>query len=405
MKFVDSTEIFVRAGDGGSGMVSFKTARNKPKLGCDGGDGGHGGDVVLVGNRQLNTLSSLRYKKQYQAGHGERGGTNGRTGANGETLLLPVPLGTQVFDPETGKMIAEVLSHQQRVIVAEGGERGLGNQRFVTPTHQAPEEFTEGTSGTSAHLKLELKLIADVGLAGFPNAGKSTLLSVLSSARPKIADYPFTTLVPNLGVVELQGRNEYAIESFVMADVPGLIEGAAEGRGLGHAFLRHLERTKIIAYLVTASNDDEITPVDAFKTLKSELERYSPELAEKPACVILSKIDLIDGDDREAIVARLSDPLEKLGYTVVPVSSVEQVGLDHLKRFLFDRIQEHQVDDPVETNRQVLSPAEKTKGKLAAKIVERWLSTPGIRLELTPAERNDLDEMAHPNIKKLTGKS
>lgn len=403
MKFVDSTEIFVRAGDGGSGMVSFKTARNKPKLGCDGGDGGHGGDVVLVGNQQLNTLSSLRYKKQYEAGHGERGGTNGRTGANGETLMLPVPLGTQVFDPESGKMIAEVLTHQQRVIVAEGGERGLGNQRFVTPTHQAPEEFTEGTQGQSAHLKLELKLIADVGLAGFPNAGKSTLLSVLSSARPKIADYPFTTLVPNLGVVELQGQNQFAIESFVMADVPGLIEGAAEGKGLGHAFLRHLERTKIIAYLVTAVNDAEIPPVDAFVTLKNELERYSPELASKPAMIVLSKIDLIDAGEREKIISKLSAPLEELGYTVVPVSSVERDGLDGLKRFLLDRIREHSVTEPTVKASPLQSPAQKTKAKLAARMMDRWLSTPGIRTELTPSEIIDVEEMAHPEITKLIG--
>lgn len=396
MKFVDSTEIFVRAGDGGSGMVSFKTARNKPKLGCDGGDGGNGGNVVLTGNRQLNTLSSLRYKKQYHAGHGERGGTNNRTGANGEDLIIPVPLGTQVFDAESGKMTGEVLGHLQRIVVAKGGERGLGNQRFLTSTHQAPEEFTEGTAGDAAHLRLELKLVADVGLAGFPNAGKSTLLSVVSSAKPKIADYPFTTLVPNLGVVELKDRSNFSGESFVMADVPGLIEGAAEGKGLGHAFLRHLERTQLIAYLVTAVNDDGITPAEAFKTLRSELARYSKELAEKPACIILSKTDLIESDDRKAAIKKLIAPLRKKGFDVLPISSVENEGIDELKRYLYDRVMAYKAEQAAE-NPVPLALDNSATGKLT----RRWLDIPGVRLELTEQEAREVAEMRHPDMKKI----
>ena len=365
MKFVDSTEVLIKAGDGGSGMVSFKTARNMPKLGCDGGDGGHGGNVVLVGNRQLNTLSNLRYKRQYDAEDGNRGGTSNKTGANGEDLIIPVPLGTQIFEAETGRLINEVLGHQQRIVVAKGGERGLGNQRFLTSTHQAPVEFTEGTKGDSAHLRLELKLIADVGLAGFPNAGKSTLLSVMSSAKPKIADYPFTTLIPNLGVVELKDRSIFSGEAFVMADVPGLIEGAAEGKGLGHAFLRHLERTQLIGYLVTAVNDEGIAPVDAFKTLRDELAQYSPELAEKPVCVILSKTDLIPADERKATIKKLSARLKKQGFDVLAISW----DLDK---------------------------------SAMGKIARRWLGIPGVRLELTEKESQEVLEMPHPDIRKLT---
>jgi len=396
MKFVDSTEIFVRAGDGGSGMVSFKTARNKPKLGCDGGDGGNGGNVVLVGNRQLNTLSSLRYKKQYQAGHGERGGTNNCTGANGEDLIIPVPLGTQVFDDESGKMTGEVLGHFQKLVVAKGGERGLGNQRFLTSTHQAPEEFTEGTSGEVAHLRLELKLVADVGLAGFPNAGKSTLLSVVSSAKPKIADYPFTTLVPNLGVVELKDRGEFSGESFVMADVPGLIEGAAEGKGLGHAFLRHLERTQLVAYLVTAVNDEGVTPAQAFKTLRAELATYSKELADKPVCVVLSKTDLIEAEDRAAEIRKLAAPLKKKGFDVLAISSVENSGIDDLKRYLYERVMAYKAEQAAD-NPVPLALDHSATGKLT----RRWLDIPGVRLELTAQESREVAAMQRPDLKKL----
>ncbi len=400
MKFVDSTEIFVSAGDGGSGMVSFKTARNMPKLGCDGGDGGNGGNVVLVGNRQLNTLSGLRYKRQYGAEDGQRGGTSNKTGGNGEDLVISVPLGTQIFDPATGEVVWEVLGHQQQIVIVKGGERGLGNQRFLTSTHQAPVEFTEGAKGESAHYRLELKLIADIGLAGFPNAGKSTLLSVMSAAKPKIADYPFTTLVPNLGVVELKDRSIYSGEAFVMADVPGLIEGAAEGKGLGHAFLRHLERTQMIAYLVTAVNDEEIAPVDAFQTLRQELTRYSPELAAKPACVILTKTDLIDAENREQNIVTLSAPLVAQGLEVLAISSVENSGLDHLKRFLYDRIMEYK-NAQMESEKPGILALMAQNDPKTGKMIRRWLDTPGVRIEFTEQETHDLKAMPHPELGKL----
>ena len=242
MKFVDKTEIFIQAGDGGNGLVSFKRAKNKPRLGPDGGDGGHGGSVYLIGNKGLNTLCSFRYRATYKAERGERGGINGCTGACGADLYLPVPLGTVVTNPETGDTIAEVLDEGESILIAKGGKRGMGNMKFLTATHQAPEESTAGTPGEELTVKLELKLIADVGIAGLPNAGKSTLLSSISAARPKVADYPFTTLTPQLGVVTV--GSDIESESFVMADIPGLIEGAGHGKGLGPRILTSRRENK-----------------------------------------------------------------------------------------------------------------------------------------------------------------
>ena len=340
MKFIDSTEILVRAGDGGSGMVSFRSARNLPKLGCDGGDGGFGADVFLIGNAQLNTLSSLRYHREYLGANGERGGTNNCTGANGETLLIPVPLGTEIRSPESGEIIGEVLEDKQKVLVAKGGKRGLGNQRFISATHQGAEEYTSGTKGESAELRLELKLLADVGLAGLPNAGKSTLLSRISSARPKVADYPFTTLVPHLGVVDLTDSDDLLYESIVVADVPGLIEGASEGKGLGHAFLRHLERTKVIAFVIDAYDVSEATPIETFELLRTELIQYSPEIANRRSLVILNKMDLCPPEELDAKIAELSRPLLDLGHEVFSISAVQGRGLKGLKRRLYEIVRE-----------------------------------------------------------------
>ncbi|MES2746432.1 MAG: GTPase ObgE, partial [Bdellovibrionota bacterium] len=238
MKFIDQTEIDVRSGDGGDGLVSFRAAKYQPKAGLDGGDGGFGGSVYLVGNAQLNSLSSLYYRRMYAAENGGRGGTNNCTGADGDDLLIRVPVGTIAYDRETGRQVAEILEEGQQIMLAEGGVRGLGNFRFLSSTHQAAEESTAGSPGKELKISLELKLIADVGFAGFPNAGKSTLLSVISSATPKIADYPFTTLTPQLGVVDVPGNSSWDSRSFVAADIPGLIEGASDGKGLGHEFLR-----------------------------------------------------------------------------------------------------------------------------------------------------------------------
>ncbi len=329
MKFVDETEVFIRSGDGGPGLVSFASAFGKPKLGPDGGDGGNGGNVYLVGNPQLNTLSGLRYKQRFVAEHGARGGSNGKTGRNGSDVIVPVPLGTAAFDAETGELVAEILNANEPVLIAKGGRRGWGNMRFVRPTHQAPEEHGPGLPGVAMNLRLELKLIADIGFAGLPNAGKSTLLSRISAARPKIADYPFTTLVPNLGVVDVDDC-EWG-ESFVAADIPGLIEGASEGRGLGHQFLRHLERTKAVAYVLDGAAFDGMDPLTAYDVLRKELTAYSELLATKPSVAVITKLDAVtDEFDR----VELEEQLRSLGLECIFISAVTGNGLEHLKRQL-----------------------------------------------------------------------
>jgi GTP-binding protein len=324
MKFIDSTIIDVRAGKGGDGIVSFKSAKGAAKLGPDGGDGGRGGDIVLVGNRQLSTLNSLRYRRKYQAEDGVKGGTNACRGRCGEALEIPVPLGTIVFDSQTGAQVGEILKDGERLVVAQGGRHGLGNIHWLSPTHQAPWEFRPGVKGEEKELRLELKLLADVGLAGFPNAGKSTLLSVISAARPKIADYPFTTLVPNLGVLDF--GQEYFGQGVVVADVPGLIEGASEGRGLGHAFLRHLERTSLVVYVVDPL-DPEREALEALAILQEEMRRFSPELAAKPVMVVINKIDLMDDE----ALAKVRAGIEAEGFEVLAVSAAQGRGLQQLK--------------------------------------------------------------------------
>lgn len=337
MKFIDETEIDVRSGDGGPGLISFRAAKYQPKAGIDGGDGGFGGHVYLVGNSQLNSLSGLYYRSMYAAGNGERGGTNNCTGASGADMEIPVPIGTIAYDRETGELVAEVLDHNQKVRIAEGGKRGLGNYRFVSSTHQAPEEATQGGKGVEISLRLELKLIADVGFAGFPNAGKSTLLSVISAATPKIADYPFTTLTPQLGIVDIPGKDPWNSSSFIAADIPGLIEGASEGKGLGHEFLRHLERTKVITFVLDSFPLDETKPVDSFKILENELLNFSEKLYKKKRIALLTKADLAPADFDWS---SLEDPLRALGLEVLRVSSVAGEGIQQFKRRAFEIVQE-----------------------------------------------------------------
>jgi GTP-binding protein len=347
MKFVDSTQINVRSGDGGNGMVSFRAASNMPKLGADGGDGGHGGHVYLKGHKGLNTLSHLYYRRKYAAENGERGGSNSCTGASGDDMIVVVPLGTMATDLDTGEELMEVMEHDKCYRICEGGHRGLGNQRYLSSIHQAPEEFKCGTPGESKNVGLELKLIAEVGLAGFPNAGKSTLLSVISAAKPKVADYPFTTLEPNLGVVDMNGLASTYGASFVMADIPGLIEGASEGRGLGHDFLRHLERTKVIAYVIDEFSLEH-EPLEALRTLQGELQRYSAELFSRPSVVILTKQDVrsdeIDEEDEED----LAEIIENMGFQVLRISAVSRAGLDSLKIALYDIVSEDPEAEPNE---------------------------------------------------------
>ena len=344
LKFVDETAIRIRSGKGGKGMVSFRAAKNAPKLGADGGDGGFGGSVYLVGSPQLNTLSGIYYKKMYAAEDGEKGGSNGCTGRNGEDMIIPVPLGTVVYDKETGDPICEVLS-EEKLLIAKGGKRGMGNIRYVSATHQAPEENTPGGESIELYIGMELKLIADAGFAGFPNAGKSTLLSSISAARPKVADYPFTTLEPQLGVVDLQDCGDYWDRSFVAADIPGLIEGAHEGRGLGHEFLKHLERTKVIVYIIDPFAWDNLEPVVAYEKLKKELENFGDKLVHKRSLLVLTKSDLC-WDEFEW--DEFLDPFKDKDIEILRISSVAQKGIKELKLKLWNMIQEEKEKIDVE---------------------------------------------------------
>jgi GTPase len=286
--FLDLAHIEVQAGRGGEGAVSFRRESYEPHGGPDGGDGGKGGDVVVEVDSQLATLLDYRYRRQYAAESGAKGTGSNRTGRSGEDLVLRVPPGTVVRDQESGELIAELIQPGERVVAARGGRGGKGNAFFATATNQAPRKNQPGEEGEGRRLELELKLIADVGLVGEPNAGKSTFLAAVSRATPKVADYPFTTLTPNLGVVQLSGSR-----TFVVADIPGIIEGAHEGKGLGHQFLRHIERTRTLALFVPA---DVLEPQEEYEKLRSELRSYSEELAEKPHCVVFTKSDLLPPD-------------------------------------------------------------------------------------------------------------
>lgn len=283
MNFVDFTEIQVKAGKGGDGCVSFRREKYIPKGGPDGGDGGDGGHVLIQATTQLHTLQDVRYHKKYQAGNGKPGQGNNRSGAKGKSIIIRVPAGTLVKDAVTGEILADLIEDGEELSVAKGGSGGWGNQHFASSVNRVPRHANPGTDGEFRKIQLELKVLADVGLVGFPNAGKSTLLSVLSAAKPKIADYPFTTLVPNLGIVKY---GEY--KSFVLADIPGLIRGAHEGRGLGDRFLRHIERTRVLVFMIDIHDEN---PEETYKTLLNELKAFDPDLIEKKRLVVFSKCD------------------------------------------------------------------------------------------------------------------
>lgn len=322
MHFIDEVKIYVKAGDGGPGAVAFRREAHVPKGGPSGGDGGNGGDVVFVADEQLSTLLDFKYRQHYRAEPGEAGRNKDQYGKSGEHLVVRVPVGTVVSDLATAEVVADLASAGQRAVVCKGGRGGRGNIHFKTPWNQAPRQAEPGTPGEEKTIRLELKLLADVGLLGYPNAGKSTFISAVSRARPKIADYPFTTLVPHLGVVGLSdGR------SFVLADVPGLIEGAAEGAGLGHRFLRHLERTRVLVHLLELSPDPTREPERDYDVLCRELERYDPELARRPQVIALNKIDL--PDTQEAFPG-LRDRFAARGLELFAVSAVTRKGLDQV---------------------------------------------------------------------------
>jgi len=319
--FIDSAKIHVKAGDGGNGVISFRREKYVPKGGPDGGDGGNGGSVYIVADRNLTTLLDFRYAPHYKAERGAHGQGSRKTGLSGNDIIIKVPCGTLIKDAETGEVLGDLTEHGAKLLVAKGGKGGRGNQHFATSTNRAPRYAEPGEPGEERTLELELKLLADVGLVGFPNAGKSTLISVLSAAKPKIADYPFTTLEPNLGIVRYQ---DY--KGFVMADIPGIIEGASEGKGLGLKFLKHIERTKVLAILLPANSPDL---KGEYNILINELKKFSPVLAEKPKVVVISKMD----------IAPKGFVLPKFrGVKVVPISSVAQQGLDALKTLLWEKI-------------------------------------------------------------------
>jgi GTP-binding protein len=322
MKFIDEVKIHVKSGDGGRGCLSFRREKYIPDGGPDGGDGGRGGDIVLRVDEGLGTLLDLRYKKEYKAQRGGHGMGKNRHGKNGEDLEIRVPPGVLVYDAETGELLADLKSGDQDLVVVRGGMGGRGNARFATSTNRAPRHVQPGIEGEERWLRLELKLLADVGLLGLPNAGKSTLISAVSAARPKIADYPFTTLVPNLGVVRCGG-----FKTFVMADIPGLIEGASEGHGLGTRFLRHVERTDLFLHLVDLSDLQEGDPMERFALINRELTRHNAELMRKPQLVVLTKIDIPEVRERLDAVrsAFAADGIQTLA-----ISAVTGEGLKEL---------------------------------------------------------------------------
>ena len=326
--FVDYVKIHVASGNGGKGSTHLHREKYVAKGGPDGGDGGRGGHVILRTNPNLWTLVSFKFKQHFKAGHGEHGSKNRSTGADGEDVFIDVPLGTVIRDAETNEVLTELTEENQEFCAAEGGLGGRGNWHFKTPTNQTPRYAQPGIPGYEKQLLLELKVLADVGLVGFPNAGKSTLLSVLTSAKPKIADYPFTTLKPNLGIVEYRD-----FRSFVIADIPGIIQGASEGKGLGHYFLRHIERNSILLYVIAADADDV---AEEYRILKYELTKYNPDLLDKRRVIAISKSDLLDDE----LKTELSESIEEdfKGIPHLFISSVAQQNLNALKDLLWNEL-------------------------------------------------------------------
>ncbi len=340
--FVDQAKIFVKAGNGGHGSVSFRREKYEPSGGPNGGDGGRGGNVIIEVDTGLKTLMDYRYKKHYKADSGEDGSSYKKHGKDGKDLVLKVPPGTVIKDEETGNIIADMLHSGQQIVIAKGGRGGRGNAHFATSTRQAPEFAESGRLGEELWIVLELKLLADVGLIGFPNVGKSTILSVVSAARPKIGNYHFTTLIPNLGVVELEEG-----KSFILADIPGLIEGAHEGAGLGHDFLRHIERTKVLIHVLDIAGSEGRDPLEDFRQVNGELGKYSGGLSDKPQIVAANKMDLPRAARN---FERVKGALEAEGYEVFDISAASNRGLKKLMYRAFEIISrmEEQAEEDIE---------------------------------------------------------
>lgn len=329
MQFIDRVEIQVKAGDGGDGLVAFRREKYVPAGGPSGGNGGKGGDVVLLGTSHLQTLLDFKYKHIFKADNGKRGGPKNRTGANGADRILEVPCGTAIYNAETDDFIGDILAENETIVVAQGGKGGLGNQHFLSNRNRAPEYALPGLPGEEFSLRLELKLLAEVGIIGLPNAGKSTLISVISAAKPKIADYPFTTLVPSLGVVRKPTG-----DGTVFADIPGLIAGAHTGAGLGHEFLRHIERTRVLLHLIDLTSED---PIANYHIIERELQAYGRGLADRPQIIALNKVDAVDDTLN---IGAIATQLEAICQTpVFTISAVAQIGLEPLLQVIWQLLE------------------------------------------------------------------
>lgn len=324
--FVDRAEIYIRSGKGGDGHVSFRREKYVPAGGPDGGDGGKGGDLIFEVDEGLNTLADFRYKRKYAAEDGENGNKKKCNGKDGKDLIVKVPPGTVIIEKNTGKVVADMSGDNRREIILKGGRGGKGNQHYATSTMQVPKYAQQGQPGMEMTVILELKVIADVGLVGFPNVGKSTLLSRVTNARPKIGNYHFTTTSPNLGVVDLDG----GAGGFVIADIPGLIEGASEGLGLGHEFLRHIERTKVIIHMVDAASTEGRDPIEDIRLINRELVSYNPDLAKLPQVIAANKVDVLQAEEEEQVIKKLRDAFEPEGYPVFAISAVSGRGVKEL---------------------------------------------------------------------------
>jgi GTP-binding protein len=367
--FFDEAKIYVKGGDGGDGSVAFRREKYVPFGGPSGGNGGSGGDVYLEVDPNLNTLIHFKKRSHFKAEAGGRGSGKNQQGKAGLDLLIPVPPGTEIQDADSGEFVADLVEDDQRMLVARGGRGGRGNAAFASSTNQAPRLAEHGEPGEERWLRLEMKLIADVGVIGMPNAGKSTLLSVVSAARPKIAAYPFTTLQPNLGVVQLE-----SYESFVMADVPGLIEGASEGAGLGHQFLRHVERTRLLLHLLDGASQD---PLEDWETINDELSQFSPELASKPQIAVLNKMDL---PDAQAWWPLVKEAMAERGLEAHAISAVTGEGVQQLMRRAYELLKSLAVPEPMPEQPAVFRPAETEEAFTVEREEDAW-RVRGVRVE------------------------
>lgn len=383
MKFVDEAKIKVRAGKGGHGCVSFRREKFIPFGGPNGGDGGDGGSVFLVADHNLNTLIDYRYQPRYQAQNGQPGMGSDCTGKAGEDLYLRVPVGTTVIDEDTLEVLGDLTHHEEVLMVAKGGFHGLGNARFKTSTNRAPRQFTPGYPGESRQLKLEMKVLADVGLLGLPNAGKSTLIRAISSAKPKVADYPFTTLVPNLGVVRINESR-----SFVVADIPGVIEGAAEGAGLGIRFLKHLGRTRLLLHVVDVMPIDGSNPIDGVNILTNELQKFSPTLAQRERWLVLNKIDLLPELERDEFCKKMINALGWTGKAFF-ISAESCLGTDELCKAIMNYIEER---NQLESEDAEIKLAEE---KMKARLAEESRQSIELLRQHHKEEKTDDDDDEH----------